>query len=297
MKTLDALGRATFHHIEYRQGIRPTEREIRWLKHIERHGPQSSDYLHALTLDTHRDPDTSRRQLQKLRAGGYLHCPRQQRATENASFNPYIYDLTDRARAFLWEEGIAEDTVTPRGHWVHQYMTACITASIDIAARRAGITYIPAHRILERSGATLGTTLGKKRLIPDQLFGLDYGGRYRFFCVEADRGTEPKTSSAARKSYRSTIEDYREFIGAKRYKDHYELTAGMVLLYVFSSRSNERRFMETVGHVMGSRCSYVMTQTVPEFHHGFRPPRLLSGLFARSWKRAGGHAGFKISLA
>jgi hypothetical protein len=293
MTSTDALGRATFHHIKHRSGIRPTEREIRWLKHIERHGPQSSHYLHELTTDTHRDPDTSRRQLQKLRAGGYLFCPRQQRATENASFHAYIYDLTAEGRGFLRDQNLAEHTVTPTGHWVHQYMTACLTSSIDIAARRAGVAYIPAHRILARSGATLGTVIDGKKLIPDQLFGLDYGGQFRFFCVEADRGTEPKSSKAARKSYRSTIEAYQRFIGEKRYKHHYGLTAGMLLLAVFSSRTNERRFLETVAQVMEPRSAYVMTQTVPDFHEYFRPPQLLTRLFTNEWSRAG-RPGFRI---
>ena len=232
MQTHDALGRATFHHIDYRPGTRPTEREVRWLSFIERHGPQSSIYLHELTHDTHRDRDTSLRQMQKLRAGGFLTCPRQQRATENASFNPYIYDLTSKAKDWLEDEGLAEATIRPTGHWVHQYMVSCITSSIDIGLQRKGMSYIPGHRILERAGSTLSVELGRKKLTPDQLFGIDYGGQYRFFCLEADRGTEPKDSKAARKSYRSTIEDYAAFIGDKRYKPHYNLTAGMLLLAV-----------------------------------------------------------------
>ena len=293
MSNTDTLGRATFHHIEHRPGIRPTAREIRWLKHIERHGPQSSHYLHALTRDTHRDADTSRRQLQKLRAGGYLFCPRQQRATENASFHPYIYDLTDLARDCLRDDGLSEDTIRPTGHWVHGYMTACITSSIDIAAGRAGVAYIPGHRVLERSGATLGTEIDGRKLIPDQLFGLDHGGRYRFFCVEADRGTEPKTASSGRKSYRAMVEQYQAFIGGKHYKEHYGLSAGLLLLAVFSSPTNERRFLETVGQVMGRRSAYVLARTIPDFHVCFRPPPVLTDLFDGPWHRAG-HPDFQI---
>lgn len=242
--------------------------------------------MHWLTSDTHRDTDTARRQMQKLRAGGFLHCPRQQRATENAQFNPYIYDLTPRARAFLDEEGLAEDTIRPTGHWVHQYMTACITGAIDIAAARAAVSFIAGHRVLARSRASLGIDLDRKTLIPDQLFGLDYGGQYRFFCVEADRGTEPKTSSQARKSHRAMLEDYRSFIGGKRYKAHYCLTAGMLLLVVFSSRTNETRFLKAAREVLGERRGYVMTQVVGEFHGAFRPPLRLDRLFLGPWKRA-----------
>ncbi|PHP65441.1 hypothetical protein CSC94_18960 [Zhengella mangrovi] len=293
MRTHDALGRATFHHIDYRPGTRPTEREIRWLRFIQRHGPQSSIYLHELTRDTHRDRDTSLRQMQKLRAGGFLMCPRQQRATENASFNPYIYELTSKARDWLEELGLAENTVRPTGHWVHQYMVSCITSSIDIALQRQGMGYIPAHKILERARTTISIDLGRKTLTPDALFGMDYGGLYRFYCLEADRGTEPKDSKAARKSYRSTIEDYSTLIGDKLYKKDYGLTAGMLLLYVFSSKANERRFLETVQATLGTRSAYILTQTIPGFHGFFRPPQLLSALMEKPWSRAG-HEPFEI---
>src|SRR5680860_1395238 len=116
-KQTDSLGRATFHHIAPLADVRPTAREIRWLKHIERHGPLSSAHLHALTKETHRCRDTSLRQLQKLRAGGFLTLPRQQRFTEHADFNPYIYDLTKQARTHLIDLGWAEPAVRPTGHW------------------------------------------------------------------------------------------------------------------------------------------------------------------------------------
>ena len=166
-------------------------------------------------------------------------------------------------------------------------MTACITGSIDICAARDGAGYIDGRRILDRSGATLGVEIDRKRMIPDQLFGIDYGGRYRFYCVEADRGTEPKSSAAARKSYRSSIEDYRQFIGQGLYKEHYGLTAGMLLLYVFSNRSNEHAFLEAVEEQIGGGAAYILTQTIDGFDGCFRPPELLCQLWKGGWLRAG----------
>jgi len=113
----DKIGRATFHHIAPQRVTSLTNRELRWLKHIERHGPQSSGYLHELTKDTHRCKDTALRQLQKLRAGGFLHLPRQQRATEYANFKPFIYDLTPKAKTYLFEQGLAEPTIRPTGSY------------------------------------------------------------------------------------------------------------------------------------------------------------------------------------
>ena len=243
----DRLGRATFHHIAPRDNVRPTPREIRWLKHIERHGPQSSTYLYELTRDTHSCRDTALRQLQKLRAGGFLMLPRQQRATEHASFSPYIYDLTRQAKDHLIDLGIAEPTVRPTGHWWHGYMTSCVTSSIDITAARQGVRYIPAHEILAIKNAPLAIPIGNQKLIPDQLFALDYGGSYRVFALEVDRGTEPKTSPANRKSYARSIELYRQLIEQKLYKSHYGLKANLLVLWVFASRSNEMRFLDMMG--------------------------------------------------
>ena len=294
-QALDTLGRATFHYIPPRRGTSPTAREIRWLKHIERHGPQSSVYLHDLTSDTHRDTDTSRRQLQKLRAGGSLYCPVQQRATERAEFNPYIYDLSPAGRAALAERGLAENTVTPSGHWVHQYMTACATSPIDIAAARAGVTYIPAHKILERASASLAVPIERGRVIPDQLFGLDYGGRYRFFCLEADRGTEPGVSAAKRKSWRIMLEGYRRLLVDELYKSHYRLTAPMALLVVLSSRTRLERFLGLVPEVMGDAAYLVLAQVMEGFATPFRPGAVAAHLLERVWERADG-VGFSIGV-
>ncbi len=237
--------------------MRPTNREIRWLKHIERHGPQSSQYLYELTRDAHRCKDTALRQMQKLRAGGFLMLPRQQRATEHADFNPYIYDLTKKAKDHLFDLDMAEPTVRPTGHWWHGYMTSCVTSSIDIAAARDGVRYIPAHEILAIKNASLSISIDQATLIPDQLFALDYGGSFRAFALEVDRGTEPKTTTAKRKSLANSIDLYRKLIEKQIHKSHFGLSANLLILWVFSTRSNEARFLE-----MLSDCSDIVRQSI-----------------------------------
>lgn len=243
-KGTDALGRATFHHIPPLEGVRPTKRELRWFKHIERHGPQSSETLFEQTRDTHRCKDSSLRALQKLRAGGFLCLPPQQRHTARAEFQPYIYDLTRKARDHLFDLGLDEPTVRPTGHWWHGYAVSCVTSNIDIAAARSGIRYIPAHEILAIKNASLAIPLSTGKLIPDQLFALDYGGSYRVFALEMDRGTEPKTSPAARKSYARSIQQYADVLENSRHRTHYGIRSNLLVLWVFSSRSNQRRFLE-----------------------------------------------------
>ncbi|MFC3615618.1 replication-relaxation family protein [Lutimaribacter marinistellae] len=281
----DRLGRATFHYIAPERHVRPTARELRWLKHIERHGPQSSQYLYELTRDTHRCRDTALRQMQKLRAGGYLCLPPQQRATERAEFNPYIYDLTDRAHDHLAELGLAEPTHRPTGHWWHAYLTACVTSSIDICAAHAGIRYIPAHEILNRSGASIAIPHGPSTLIPDQLFALDYDGRYRAFALEVDRGTEPKTSPANRKSWARTIAQYDDILANETYKSHYGLKANLVVLWVFTSRSKQERFLALMRDRPVAADKAVLTQAMLSVRCGGGLSGVARRLFEKPWER------------
>ena len=190
--------------------------------------------------------------------------PRQQRATEHANFNPYIYDLTKQAKDHLFDLGIAEPTMRPTGHWWHGYMTSCVTSSIDIAAARKGVRYIPTHEILAINNAPLAIPIGNQKLIPDQLFALDYGGSYRVFALEVDRGTEPKTSPANRKSWARSIDLYRQVIGRKLYKSHYGLKANLLILWVFNSCANEQRFVEMVKQATKTATGSILTTTVPK---------------------------------
>lgn len=294
MQTTDSLGRATFHHIAPQRGVRPTNREIRWLKHIERHGPQSSQSLFELTRDTHRCKDTALRQMQKLRAGGYLMLPRQQRAAERAEFNPYIYDMTKQGKDHLVDLGLAEPTVRPTGHWWHGYAVSQWTSGIDVAATQAGVRYIPAHEILAIKGAELAIPVGRSKLIPDQLFALDYGGRFRAFAFEVDRGTEPKDSPASRKSWARSIDQYRQVIENRLHGAHYGLKTNLLVLWVFHTPSRQARFLQMLGGLATMVAATFLTISFPlsdgkDAPHG--PP---SQIYYAPWQRV---VGSGVSLA
>lgn len=259
----DRLGRATFGHIVPIPGVIPTERELRWLKHIERHGPQSSEWLIALTSDTHRCKDTALRCLQWLRAGGYLRLPQQQRQTARADFNPYIYDLTKRSANHLVEHCMAERTIRPTGHWWHGYAVSALTGWIDILARQEGIEYIPAHMILQRVNVDLRIPVGRQRLIPDQLFALRYPTGYRAFLLEVDRGTEPLRSKAARKSLMQSVELYREMFATEAHRRHYGLKATTVVLFAFCSTVRLNAFLELVQAQAGDHAQRFLGQVMP----------------------------------
>lgn len=259
----DSLGRATFHHIERRTDVRPTEREIRWFKHIERHGPQSSEFLFELTRETHRCKDTALRDMQKLRAGGYLRLPLQQRATERAEFNPYIYYLTRNAHDYLSDLGLSEPTVRPTGHWWHAYAVSAFTGTFDIYTERQGREYIPAHRILERSGAGLAVPVGGRRLIPDQLFAVRYMEGFRAFMLEVDRATEPLRSNAARKSLAQSVDQYMAIFAGDVHRQHYGIKASTAVLWVFSHPERMHAIQELMRERAGRLAGHFLCKAMP----------------------------------
>ena len=171
-----------------RPDVRPTARELRWFAYIDRHGPQSSEFLYELTRDTHRCRDTSLRRLQALREAGYLRLPPQQRQIAKADFNPYIYDLTPLGWEVLSCETTLERHARPTGHWWHGYWVSAVSSAIEIEATRAGLEYVPAARILAIKGVPMAIPVGRQKLIPDQLFAIKYSDGYRVIAEQSRCG-------------------------------------------------------------------------------------------------------------
>lgn len=117
-----------------------------------------------------------------------------------------------------------------------------LTAEIDREARNRTFRYIPAHEILERANATLAIPLGRQKLIPDQLFAINYGGLFRAFMVEVDRGTEPIASSKTRKSWKGALVMYGRAFEQGLPNQHYGLKAPVQVLWRLSTEARERAF-------------------------------------------------------
>jgi hypothetical protein len=286
METLPYTQHAPYQNIASPDAVYPTNREVRWLKHLERHGPQSSVFLHELTRDTHRCKDATLRQLQHLRLGGFLTLPPQQRATMRAECNPYIYDLTRKAKRWLADHDLAEPTLRPTGHWWHGYAVSCATSALNIAAARHGVRYIPAHDILARRGVPLAIPVAGKHLVPDQLFAFDYGGRFRTFVLEVDRGTEPITSPANRKSLLASVDAYTTMIHSDLGRSHYGLKSSLLVLWVFATHKRASTFLDVVQARSGKASSLFLVQANAALHVPSSQPQ--TDLFSGNWQRADG---------
>jgi hypothetical protein len=188
-------------------------------------------------------------------------------------------------------------------------MVACITASIELATLDdPGLTFIPQHEILKRAGASLrypvpftNPATGKSEtcdLIPDAIFGLEYQQEgksyYRFFVVEADRGTEPsRAQKFNRKSHLRNILQYREYAGRGLYKEHLKLTAGLLVLNVTTSERTMENMLKLVQEVSQNGSAYQLFKAVEHFGRYFKPAKAMPELLKHEWKR-GGHACFRI---
>ena len=227
--------------------LRPTPRELRFMAHIDRHGPQSSEFLYELTRDTHRCKDTSLRRMQALREAGYLRLPKQQEQIVKANFNPNVYDLTAKGFEYLSYHQPLERHARPTGHWWHGFWVSSVSSAIEMSATRAGLEYIPTARILAIKGVPTAIPLAKGSLIPDQLFSIKYPGGYRVYALEVDRGTEPVRSKAARKSLQRSATQYSEVLRGKLHQQHFGLKSSLSVFSVFMRQARQQQFLELAG--------------------------------------------------
>ncbi|MGB0747120.1 MAG: replication-relaxation family protein [Magnetospiraceae bacterium] len=292
--------------------VTPQERDILWFSIVHRHGPLPSSFLHAFSKNLRRSEKRAKDRLTDLfneartpHGGPYLSRPLQQFRTIDSRYNDLVYDLTPASEAALKERDLwHEANANSAGPWLHRFMVACITASIELATlARNNIRFIPQADILSRAGAELRypTTITNPKtgrtetrdLIPDALFGLEYrkGGQsyYRFFVVEADRGTEPTTSTNFnRKSHLRGLLQYRDYIGNGRYRKHLGLKSSLLALNVLTEATKMKKMMALTERISGSAGnSYMLYRTVDAFGLAFKPPKPMPELLEGPWKRAG----------
>ena len=292
--------------------VTPQIRDLLWFQKIQEHGPLSSSFLHAFSKHLRTSEKRAKERLTDLfnedntpHGGPYLARPHQQFRTIDSRYNELVYELTPSAVATLEDTNLWTDYAPAHsGPWVHRYMVSYITASIELATLdRDDLTFIPQSKILGRAGAELrfptkiaepgtGRTTTKD-LIPDALFGLEYRQGdtcfYRFFVVEADRGTEPTTSkNFNRKSHLRNLLQYRDYIGTGQYKEHLKLTAPLLVLNVSSDDAKLHRMIKLTLELSGSvGNSYMLYQQCEQFGLAFRPSPPRYGFLNQEWSRAG----------
>lgn len=291
--------------------VSPTERDLLWFRKLAEHGSLPSSFLLAFSQGSHASDKRARERLTDLfhedntpDGGPYLIRPPQQFRTIDSRYNQLVYDLALAGWHALERSGMdSGKRAAPSGPWLHRFMTSCITASIEITTlARDDLSYIPQSAILARAGTELRypvtiTVPGtgnpcKKYLIPDALFGLRYhtdkGDRFRFFAVEADRATEPTTSTNwNRKSFERNLLQYEAYVAGRAYREHLRLTAPLLVLNVLSDAKRMERMVEFTVKRYPQGNSFMLFQAWPDFGPVFCPPEPSPALLMGGWIRGG----------
>lgn len=291
--------------------VSPTERDLHWFRKLAEHGPLPSSFLLAFSYGSHASDKRARERLCDLfnedntpDGGPHLIRPPQQFRTLDSRYNQLVHDLAPAGWRALERGGV--DTAkrpAPSGPWLHRFMTSCITATIELATlARDDLSYIPQSAILARAGVELRypVTIADpatgyrfvKDLIPDALFGLcyhtDQGDRFRFFAVEADRATEPTTSSTwNRKSFERNLLQYEAYVAGGAYRDHLGLSAPLMVLNVLSEERRMERMLDFAAKRYPTGNAFMLFQAWQDFGTVFRPPEPSPAFLNGGWVRSG----------
>ena len=285
-RTHDRLGRRLrTRRVPNGDTIVLTERDHEWLSALHRHGPLPTSYLHGFTRDRWTDYRMASRRLALLfHEACVIDRPFRQFETLDPRSNELVHALTKNGIDILKEASLySRYAPAPSGTFRHRLMVSCITASIELGARRRGWRYIPQHALLDRAKTELAINIDGL-LRPDALFALEMAGKYLAFFLEADRATEPLETKNIRKSFRRTVGQYRKLIGEGLYREKFGLKANAVLLNITVSKKRRDHMVKMIGELSPKACPYFLNHCLPEFGSLFKPPPVMD-LMDIAWRR------------
>lgn len=274
-----------------------TARDIEIFWTLSRHRFLRSTYLYAFVGG--ESEKRFKERLGDLFHEGYLDRPAEQWRFAESRFSPVVHELGRGGREIV-SASVMPESVTwlrdgPHRQFEHSLMICEVLASIELVCRNSDrIRFIPWPEILAKAPKSVRFSAKPyqfvsgegQSVIPDALFGIEYkhDGRksYRFFALEADRGTMPLIrANKDQTSYFAKIAAYREIIGCEVHKTQ----LGIPNLLILTATTSEARMADIIARLYSSagdsaaflfKTMTARTLTTPT-------PRLLS----EPWQRAG----------
>lgn len=288
-------------------------RDLLIFEAIQRHGPLPSHYLYAFTKHIAKDAFGFSKRLLALTREGYLARPPQ--LNHPRVFTDFkVYLLARKAYEALKAAGTLHRFATPvSGDYRHQFMTACVTANIELGAVAAGYVYVSQEDILAketcpeatrntpkplalpvaishsftRASGTSFVQTSNHRAEPDQLFGIAYGSGYRFFALEADRGTEPLTrQNLEDNSTLRKLLSYKQILDQRAYKGRWGIP-NLYPMFVTTAEARVSNMLALAYKLFPAGCPFLLFGKVPGFGDYLHTPSLLPDLFDGEYRRIG----------
>ena len=228
--------------------------------------------------------------LRDLYHAGYLDRPTGQRRIEYPERYNLVHRVSEKGEAILKDRGLFSPFAPrPYGAYEHQMMTACLYASYYLHARKAGFGFTAQHELLGKLNRNASIVVADKNVTPDALFILTKDGKDVLIFLEADRATESGHSTDdKRKSWGRSVEQYKDIVGGKRYKEHYGVasTCGAQVHVVTISASMQLKIIRQIQRVMPEGCNYILTHATNAFGDNSHPSLFIPILFTE-WDRWG----------
>lgn len=280
-----------------------TPRDLVIFRSLARYRYLRSTYLHAFAGGASETRFKER--LGDLFHEGFLNRPERQWLMADSRYRPAVHELSKRGSHILSEhETVPAPSIciAPRPHrqFEHSLMICEILASLELAIDRSvGRRFIAWPEILRKAPLAtqqIANPFRLANLIPDAVFGIEYTvdalKRYRFFAIEADRGTMPITRSDPRQSsIEGKMLAYSDVIARRAH----QLEWGIPNLLVLTITSSEARLKNMQKLV--SEVNVVATNFLFKAVDGTALLAPRSELFMEPWNRGRGMSPLALDKA
>jgi protein involved in plasmid replication-relaxation len=230
----------------------------------------------------------------------YIDRPARQWDFADARYKPAIYESGRGSVQALHAHGVTTDdqltflATTAHRQFLHSLMICEVLASLELGIRaKAGLRLIAWPEILRRAPEPTRSSPAPFRLpvpsggylVPDGLVGIEYAQgdtkAYRFFALEADRGTMPVVRSGQNQtSFMGKIAAYREIIERRIHKAHWGIP-NLLVLTVTTSESRMQEMIRCLGD-QGGECAAFLFAAATDADRKVPLPELLT----EPWLRA-----------
>lgn len=180
---------------------------------IHRHGPLPSNYLFAFT--GYKYYHSFQERLLILYNEGYLTRPPEYFDSIYHNSNFVVYDLTERTKELLQEQGLYAEVNERHDHMLHRLMGACIGASIELVCKEKGYIYVPRAKVV--SELKLRTLNG--HIEPDDVFSIRANGKRFNYAVEYDRTNEQLKKTPRKENLEEKHEFYQYALATRTFED------------------------------------------------------------------------------